>query len=153
MENDVEFGILQLVDIALKAISPAVNDPSTAIACIDHLSGILLLAATLKPPSVNIVDDAGVVRVLRRQPSFSRLLEIAYDQIIPYGRNDMAVSLRLMRALYDISGATNYLPYLTAIRNQATAIVQGCSKNFSEQECSLLNVRLSIIETRQRSRT
>src|SRR5579883_901810 len=50
MEEDVEFGVLQLVDIALKAISPAINDPSTAINCIDRLSQILSYAATLQPP-------------------------------------------------------------------------------------------------------
>ena len=42
MQQDAEFGIIQIVDIALKAISPAVNDPSTAISCIDQLSRILI---------------------------------------------------------------------------------------------------------------
>ena len=42
LQQDVEYGILQIVDIALKAISPAVNDPSTAIGCVDQLSRILI---------------------------------------------------------------------------------------------------------------
>jgi uncharacterized membrane protein len=41
LQQDVEFGVLQIVDVALKAISPAVNDPTTAINCVDQLSRIL----------------------------------------------------------------------------------------------------------------
>jgi uncharacterized membrane protein len=150
MENDVEFGFLQIVDIALKAISPAVNDPSTAISCIDHLSSLLVVAATLEPPPNRIYDEQGVVRLSRRQTSFVRLLEIAYNQITPYAKGDMAVSLRLMRALHDISGVTNYPPYLSALRKQAQLITKTCSANFSEEETEELTQRLSIIEKRSR---
>ena len=151
MEDDVQFGMLQMVDIALKAISPAVNDPSTAISCIDHLSAILILAAKLEPPSQSLLDDNGVVRVVRRQSSFVRLLEIAYNQITPYGKGDMAVSLRLMRALHDISGVTDYPPYLLAIRQQAQRIAKACSECFPEEDCTELAERLTVIESRRRN--
>ena len=150
LELDIEFGFLQLVDIALKAISPAVNDPSTAIACIDHMSGLLILAATLEPPRSRLADDNGVVRLTRRQATFSRLLDIAYNQIIPYGKADMAVSLRLMRALHDISGVTNYPPYLLCIRNEAQKISKACSACFPIEDCQELLDRLAVIETRSR---
>lgn len=150
MECDVEFGLLQLVDIALKAISPAVNDPSTAIACIDHLSAILLLAATLEPPTCRIFDEQGKVLLLRRQPSFERLLDIAYNQISPYGKSDMAVSLRLLRALHDISGVTNYRPYLAAMRKQAKRVAKACCQCFPEEDCRELLDRLAVIENRSR---
>lgn len=151
MEADIEFGVLQTVDIALKAISPAVNDPSTAMSCIDQMSAMLILAATLEPPSARVFDNAGTMRLMRRQTSFPRLLEIAYNQIMPYGKGDMAVSLRLMRALHDISGVTNFPLYLSAIRNQAQRICKSCSLVFSEEDCAELYERLTIIEKRQRS--
>jgi uncharacterized membrane protein len=150
MESDVEFGFLQIVDIALKAISPAVNDPSTAICCIDHLSSLLILATQLEPPTSRIYDDNATVRLLRRQTSFPRLLEIAYDQISPYGKGDMAVSLRLMRALHDISGVTNYPPYLDALRTRAQRIAKACSTCFPEEQCTQLIERLVVIESRSR---
>jgi uncharacterized membrane protein len=50
MQQDVEFGIIQIVDIALRALSPAVNDPSTAISCVDQLSRILILWISRVPP-------------------------------------------------------------------------------------------------------
>ena len=151
MEGDVEFGALQLVDIALKAISPAVNDPSTCINCVDNLSRILLKAATLEPPSMRIHDENGVVRLMRRQSSFPRLLEIAFNQIGPYAKNDMAVSLRIMRVLFDVSSVTNYPPYLEAIRKMGQKITSTCKQQFSEDECAEIIERQAIIETRRRN--
>jgi uncharacterized membrane protein len=151
MEDDVQFGMLQMVDIALKAISPAVNDPSTAISCIDHLSALLILAASLEPPLTRVFDDKSVLRLMRRQSSFPRLLEIAYNQISPYGKGDMAVSLRLMRALHDISGVTNYPPYLLAIRQQAHRVAKACAECFPQEDCRELTERLSVIDTRRRN--
>jgi uncharacterized membrane protein len=148
MQDDVEFGVLQLVDIALKAISPAVNDPSTAIACIDHLSSILAVAATLEPPVSRLFDERNVLRITRRQPSFPRLLEIAYNQIGPYGKNDMAVSLRLMRALQDISTVTDYPPYRQAIEKQGHRVAKACKACFPEEDCQELLDRLANIERR-----
>ena len=150
MEDDIEFGVLQIVDIALKAISPAVNDPSTAINCIDNLSRILLLAATLEPPTSRIMDNQGTVRLIRRQPTFKRLLEIAFNQIGPHAKNDMAVTLRLMRVLFDISGTTNYPPYLAAIRGMASKIATNAMQCCPNEDCSELSDRLAVIETRSR---
>ena len=151
LEDDVEFGVLQIVDIALKALSPAVNDPSTAISCIDQLSTILVLAATLEPPKTIILDNNEVARLFRRQTSFTRLLEVAFNQLIRHSAGDMPVSLRMLRALHDISGVTNCLPYLTAIRNLAQKIADSCTAHYAHEECGELLERLTIIETRQRT--
>jgi Predicted membrane protein (DUF2254) len=59
MQQDVEFGVLQIVDIALKAVSPAVNDPSTAINCIDQLNRILIRWANRPPPASLLSDLCG----------------------------------------------------------------------------------------------
>ncbi len=59
----MEFGVLQIVDIALKAISPAVNDPTTAINCIDQLSRILIRVAAHEPPEPHYYDPPGVFRL------------------------------------------------------------------------------------------
>jgi uncharacterized membrane protein len=150
MEMDVECGILQMVDIALKAISPAVNDPSTAISCIDHLSSVLVLAATLEPPTCRVYDEKAVVRLMRRQPTFPRLLNIAFDQVSPYGKGDMAVSLRLMRALQDIAGTTKYPPYLNAILVQAQRVTKACAACFEPEDCAELFERFTKIEARVR---
>lgn len=105
LQQDVEYGILQIVDIALKAISPAVNDPSTAITCVDQLSRILIRVALREPPEPLLYDPPGVVRVSLPWLSFDRLVESAFEQIQLYAKSDVAVSLRMLRALGDIAAA------------------------------------------------
>jgi uncharacterized membrane protein len=102
LQQDIEFGVLQIVDIALKAISPAVNDPTTAISCIDQLSRILIRFASRELPESLLYDPPGVLRVSFPWISFDRLLDSAFEQIRLYSKGDMVVSLRLLRALSDI---------------------------------------------------
>lgn len=103
LEQDIEFGILQIVDIALKAISPAVNDPSTAISCVDQLSSILISFSTRQALGTHFYDPPGTLRVTIHNLGFDRLAESAFEQIRSYSKTDVAVSLRLMRAFTDIT--------------------------------------------------
>src|SRR5208337_5092959 len=64
MQQDVEFGIVQIVDIALRAISPAVNDPTTAISCVDQLSCILIRWVGRAPPRRYFYNPPHVLRVV-----------------------------------------------------------------------------------------
>jgi hypothetical protein len=81
MEQDVEFGLLQIVDIALKAISPAVNDPTTALTCVDQLGRILVGAATREPPRSVLRDSGGRARVTLPRISFPRLVAVAFSVV------------------------------------------------------------------------
>ena len=74
MQQDVAFGVRQLVDIALKAISPAVNDPSTAATCIDRLGSLLAEIARRRTGPRVILRD-GAVLVVAPQPSFVALVD------------------------------------------------------------------------------
>ena len=94
--------MLQIVDIALKAISPAVNDPTTAISCVDQLSRILIRFVSREPPEELLYDPPGIVRASIGWIHFERLLEAAFEQIRMYSKTDVAVSLRLLRALGDM---------------------------------------------------
>jgi uncharacterized membrane protein len=77
LQQDVEFGVLQIVDIALKAISPAVNDSSTAISSVDQLSRILIRFASREPPESLLYEPPGVVRVSIPWIDFDRLVDSA----------------------------------------------------------------------------
>jgi len=98
MQQDVAFGIRQLVDIALKAISPAVNDPSTASTCIDRLGSLVAVLARRRP-GPRVIRDGAVTRVVAPQPSFVDLVDLAFNQLRQYGRGDLAVSIRLLNAI------------------------------------------------------
>jgi len=146
MEQDIEFGILQIVDIALKAISPAVNDPTTALTCVDQLGRILVRAALREPPSPFLRDRDGRVRVVLRRTSFPRLLEVAFTQIGHYGRADVAVPLRMMRVLGELAGATPCVSHVLAVRDQARRMAAACGEGFPEADREQLDDRLASVE-------
>ena len=141
LQQDVEFGILQIVDIALKAISPAVNDPSTAISCVDQLGRILIRVASREPPESLLYDPPGVLRVYVPWPSFERLLDSAFEQIRMYSKTDVAVSLRMLRALGDIAATTQDAEIRRLLMDRANRIVAGCAERLGEHELAEIRVR------------
>jgi uncharacterized membrane protein len=148
LQQDIEYGILQIVDIALKAISPAVNDPSTAISCIDQLCRILIRFAGREPVSAIIYDPPGMVRVSIPVLGFDRLLESAFEQIRLYAKADMAVNLRMLRALGDIASTVSDKSMLTVLAERGRQIVAGCIGKFEEDELKEMYSRLAALEAK-----
>jgi len=146
MEQDVEFGVLQIVDIALKAISPAVNDPTTATTCVDQLGRVLMRASLRSPPDPVLRDPDGSARVILRRTSFPRLLEIAFSQIRHYGKTDVAVPLRLMRVLGELAATSRHAPHAAAILDQARRLAAACERGFPDDDRAELDERLGIVE-------
>ena len=146
LQQDVEFGVLQIVDIALKAISPAVNDPSTGISCVDQLSRILIRCAAREAPAQLLYDPPGVVRASVPWIGFDGLLTSAFEQIRLYSKADLAVSLRLLRALGDIAGANPDPAYREKLHHLGARIVQGCSEKLRQDEMAPMLSRLEALE-------
>ena len=146
LQQDVEYGILQIVDIALKAISPAVNDPSTAIGCVDQLSRILIRFATREPPDSVLYDPPGVFRVGLPWLSFDRLVESAFEQIRVYSKTDVAVSLRILRALGDIASTIPDVDVRRTLVEQGRRTVDGCADSVGGEEMAELRARLAALE-------
>src|ERR1019366_9169624 len=147
LQQDVEFGVLQIVDVALKAISPAVNDPTTAINCVDQLSRILIRFASRERPEELLYDPPGIVRASIGWVHFERLLDAAFDQIRMYSKADVAVSLRLLRALSDIAVATPDTEFRRALVERGTRIVAGCAEKLGEEELRELRARRAALGT------
>jgi uncharacterized membrane protein len=146
LQQDVEFGVLQIVDIALKAISPAVNDPTTAISCVDQPSRILIRFASREPPEELLYDPPGIVRASIGWIQFERLVEAAFEQIRMYSKTDVAVSLRLLRALGDIAASTPDPEFRRRLVERGSRIVAGCTKSLSEEELGGLRARQATLE-------
>jgi len=146
LQQDVEFGVLQIVDIALKAISPAVNDPTTAINCVDQLSRILIRFASRERPEPMLYDIRGIARVSIRWIDFERLLDSAFEQIRMYSKTDIAVSLRLLRAYGDIATATQDQALRALLFDRAKRVVDGCAERLGAEELKPLLVRLSALQ-------
>lgn len=147
LQLDVEFGVLQIVDIALRAISPAVNDATSAISCIDQLSRILIRFAAREPADQLLFDPPGVVRVSIPWIGFERLLNSAFDQIRLYAKGDVAVSLRLLRALADVASTTQNSEYRKSLAEMTTRALDGCAEKLTEQELVELRVRARAMDS------
>jgi uncharacterized membrane protein len=146
LQQDVEFGVLQIVDIALKAISPAVNDPSTTISCVDQLSRVLIRFASREPPESMLYDPPGIVRVIILWTDFDRMLDSAFEQIRLYSQGDIAVSLRMLRALGDIAITAPDPAYRRTLAERGRRIVAGCAQKLGEEELRQMRVRLAALE-------
>ena len=79
MEQDAAFGIRQIVDIALKALSPGINDTTTAVMCVDHLTAILARFAPRPIPS-SFRYEEGELKVMTIRPTFASLLTESFDR-------------------------------------------------------------------------
>jgi uncharacterized membrane protein len=148
MQDDFEFGIRQIVDIALKAISPAVNDPSTAVTCIDHLSR--LLGRVVRRGDTEMVRlDESTQKALIVLPSlgFSRAMDLAINQIRQYGKSDVAVLLRLVRALTDVADMTENPAHRAVILRHAR-MLRSVAEPLAADDRHELDRRLTVLFTR-----
>jgi len=147
MQQDVEFGMLQIVDIALRAMSPAINDPSTAITCVDQLSRIMIQWISRVPPPSHYYAPPHVLRLVVPWMSFDSLLNTAFEQIRHYAAADVAVSLRLMRAFSDIATATQLADLRMRLLERAKRVAVGCAGHLPEDELAKLQQRLAALSS------
>jgi uncharacterized membrane protein len=105
VETDAGFGIRQIVDIAMKALSPGINDTTTAVMCVDYLAAILARLATRRI-AVSHRLDQGKLGVIARGPSFESLVAEAFDQIRQNAAGNVAIMSRMLGALQTIASLT-----------------------------------------------
>jgi uncharacterized membrane protein len=101
--EDIAFGLRQLVDVAVKALSPGINDPTTAVHAMGHVSALLCEAADHDLGSRLVRDDHGRVRVVLRRPDLRTLLDLALTQPRRYGAGDPEVFARLLLLLRELA--------------------------------------------------
>lgn len=132
MSEDVAFGIQQLVDIAIKALSPSVNDPTTAMNCVDRLVQILVAAGTTPDAPRAFSESGGGIRLEVPFPSFDELCDLSFDQIRHYGRTAPAVVIHLARAL----SVLRTLPpeRLPVLRRHARLLAEAATALESEED-------------------
>ena len=97
--QDVEHSVNQLVEVAVRALSPGINDPFTAVACIDRLGSALARLGRAAVPSPFRHDQHGRLRVVARPATFDGIADAAFNQIRQYGRTSVAVTLRLLETI------------------------------------------------------
>jgi uncharacterized membrane protein len=100
MQQDPTFAFRIIIDIALKALSPAINDPTTAVIAIDQLHRLLRRAGTKNLRTDEILDKSGQLRVIFRTPNWEDFVHLAFTEIRYCGAQNMQV-VRRLRAMID----------------------------------------------------
>jgi uncharacterized membrane protein len=101
IEKNAYYGFHQLTEVAVKALSPGINDPQTAVLCIQALSDLLRFRLAHHPP-VLITDNENEWRIQVRQRSFPDLFEECLYPILDYGKNDRFVHTALLQAVHQL---------------------------------------------------
>lgn len=156
-EQDPEFSIRQLVEIAVRALSPGINDPFTAITCIDRLADNLAFLSGRHLPADRFVDDSGVLRVQLKPLTFAGIVEASFNQIRQHGQGDIAIVIRLLEVLKELSVLVCTQVQADALMTQVNALHASCiesvhadmdKESIEHLYSDILAVHQSFIETR-----
>ena len=129
LTQDSEFGIAQVVEIAIRALSPAVNDTFTGVACVDWLADALLTLAERPPLEGNWYDTSSRLRVWMPPVRLERLAKFAFDQIRQASATTPAVLIR----------------QLDAIRRLAPRLPDACRQALSDQADAILETASALV--------
>ena len=121
--QDVQFFVEQLVELAVRALSPGINDPGTARMCLDRLGQTLGQIATRETPASCRYDDHGRLRVMADPVGFESMAATAFDEIRRYGRSSASVTIHLFDVIRDVAGSVTREPDRTALLKHAAAIM------------------------------
>jgi len=127
--QDVEFAFAQLSEIALRALSPAVNDVYTGLSSIDWLGDSLRLLAVLPASDGAWRTVGGAIRLLEPPVQFGRVVRAAFDMIRQAGARDAAVTIRLLQTCERLAAQLSDLEQQRAIREQVEAAYEGAARS------------------------
>jgi uncharacterized membrane protein len=143
--QDVEFAIQQLVQVAVRALSPAINDPWTAFMCLDRLGASLSRLAGRPLPSIHRFDGQGRLRIIADASSFEKMASQAFTEIRRYGAASLTVTVRLLETITVIAEQATRPADLASLRRHAERIEHTCRTHFDDPS------ELKVIEDRFRA--
>ncbi len=143
-EQDPKYAIRLLVDIAIRALSPAVNDPTTAVQALDQIQDLLLRLGRSQLDVGHYRDDQGKLRLIVPVPEWEDFLRLAFDEIRAYGAGSVQVMRRMRAVLRDLIEA---LPTVrqSALHHWDSRLSTTITRSFNDVE----EQREASIEDRQ----
>jgi uncharacterized membrane protein len=115
-EQDPKYPIRLLVDIAIKALSAAINDPTTAVQTIDQIEDLLHRLGRCNLDVGYATDDLGAVRLILPMPTWEDYLTLAFDEIRQYGASSVQVMRRLRAALVGLADSLSSADRVDAVK-------------------------------------
>jgi len=140
LAQDLSFGLDQLVEIALRALSPAVNDTFTAMTCIDWIGDSLYKVTGNWQPQHVYCDDGGKVRVITTEPSYQRLVQRSFEKVRQAGRGMPAIMIRQLDALAKIMQRSETREERELLADQA-AMVERLAVASVDEPADLADIR------------
>jgi uncharacterized membrane protein len=132
-EQDVEFAIDQMVEIAVRALSPGVNDPFTAMNCLDALASAICRIAREGLPGPERYDSAGQLRILTPITTFQGVTDAAFNQIRQFGRGSVAVIIRLLEVLGEMAPHVRDEQHRASLLRHATMAFADAQKHIDSE--------------------
>ena len=133
--QDVGYGLRQLIDVANKALSPGINDPTSAVYALGHASALLCELADMDLATRILYDDHAQPRVMLARPGFGELLEMAISQPRHYGAGDPFVLARLFELLAEVAWCGREPDQRQAVADQLLRLEATVAKqNFDDDE-------------------
>jgi uncharacterized membrane protein len=132
--QNAEYLVDQLVEIAVRALSPGINDPFTAMTCVDRLGSALCRVTQRKIPSPHRRDDRGTLRIIAEPTTFANLADAALNPIRQHARSSAAVTIRLLETITEIAGQARRPDDRADLRRHAEMLARGAREGLPERE-------------------
>jgi uncharacterized membrane protein len=132
--QDVECAVVELVEVAVRALSPGINDPFTAMRCVDRLGASLARLSQRRIPSSYRYDDQNNLRIIVRGWEFGEVLDAAFDMIRQHSAGNVAVTIRLLESLIVIAGHAEREADQMAIHRQARMILEAAQHELLQSD-------------------
>lgn len=150
--QDVECSVNELVEVAVRSLSPGINDPFTAMNCVDRLSAALAKLAQRALSPSQFFNQQGRLVLVIPNVTFADVLDAALNQIRQYGRESVAVNIRMLEALASVGASTCRDADRQAVLRQADMILASCEELFLEgQDLQVVRSRYNEVSSAVRN--
>lgn len=122
--QDPQYGVLMLNDIAIKALSPAINDPNTAVMSLNEISTVLRFVVDRELPAHVHYGVDGKVRAILKEPTFDKLAAQAFDQARRFGMSDATIPIKMLDVIAEIADGEVRPEHLEVLRLHVRAIIE-----------------------------
>ena len=144
MRQDPEFAVAQIVEVGLRAMSPAVNDPFTMLSCVDALS-VCLRVFLVSPEHRSVhVDEQGIVRVREKPLTFERLAAGGFNPMRQVSRDSTAATIRILQSIAALAPFTTDSGQLDELEAQADLAREGFTPSAVSRDLSDVEAEYGI---------
>jgi uncharacterized membrane protein len=133
IEQDPAFAFRMIVDIACKALSPAINDPTTAVLALDQIHRLMRTVVTRQLDTGRVLDDAGRLRLVYRTPDWEDFVNLSFTEIRLYGRESIQV-VRRMRAVLENLISIAPPQRVALLREELELLSRGIARDFRDPD-------------------